>query len=116
MAAALLVSVPDQPVPDEVMASCRREAHRLESLCPRITGMWMTLGRAERPPELPTAWHVHLAVALSGVEVIVDRDPPRGARGESIGRAVRDACERARRKIEHLLRRSGAQTERGGSS
>lgn len=80
----------------------QRIAH-LEGHFPSLVSVRCAVEQPHRHQRQGRHFHVHLQLGLPGREVVVDRETERSARHEDAYAAVRDAFERAERRLKAQL-------------
>lgn len=98
------------PVTDEVDAFCRKEIEKLERYYDRITSCRVVIGEPthRRKGDL---FSVHISLAVPGGVVEVDREPPASQEHEDLPAALRDAFDKARRRLQDFVRRQQGRTK-----
>ena len=100
------VSFHGTPVSDEVEAFCLREAEKLEDYFGRITGCRITVERSSHHHREGDHWRIVIRMTVPGREIVVSRDPPAHEADVRIDLALREAFDRARRRLEDHVRRA----------
>jgi ribosome-associated translation inhibitor RaiA len=77
----------------------RALAQRLEHVCKRITRCDVVVEAPHRHHRQGRQFHVRIALAVPGREIVVSHDPGRAADHEDAYVAVRDSFEAARRQL-----------------
>ena len=106
------VSFHGTPVSDEVEALCRDEVEKLERYFDRTTGCRITIEQTNHHHRQGEHWRVRIHLTLPGGEIDVNRDPPGHAADEKLELALREAFDRARRKVQDHARKVSGQVKR----
>jgi len=101
---------------DEVEAHCIAEAQKLEQFYDRITGCRIIVARPHRRHRGGNLYGVRIDLTVPGGEIVVDREPPVHHQNEELSSAIRDAFDRARRRLEDFVRRRRERERLGDAS
>ena len=102
------VTFRDVPVDDHIEAECRREAQKLERYFDRITSCRVVVAQPHRHHKKGNHFDVRIDLTLPGAEIVINREPTQSQRDEEWQVAVREAFDRARRRLEdHVQKMRG---------
>ena len=94
------VSFHDLPVDDHIEAECRREAQKLERYFDRITSCRVVIAKPHRHHKKGNQLDVRIDLTLPGAEIVINREPAPNHSEEEWQVTVREAFDRARRRLE----------------
>ena len=94
------VTFRDIPVDDHIEAECLREAQKLERYYDRITSCRVVVAQPHRNHRRGNQFDFRIDLTVPGAELVVNREPPQNHRDEEWHVALRDAFDRARRRLE----------------
>lgn len=77
----------------------------LERAFDRIMSCRIMVELPDRRHETGNLYHVRIDLTVPGAEIVVDRAPPEHAADEDLGRAIDDAFDRARRRLNDFAAR-----------
>jgi ribosome-associated translation inhibitor RaiA len=82
---------------------CLSEVEKLEKLYDRITSCRVIVAQPHRNQRTGNLYDVRIDLAVPGGEIVVDREPPAQHQNEDLTSALRDAFDRARRRLEDFV-------------
>jgi ribosome-associated translation inhibitor RaiA len=94
------VTFRDIPVDDHIEAECLREARKLERYYDRITSCRVVVAQPHRHHRNGNQYDVRIDLTVPGAEIVINREPPQNHRDEEWHVALREAFDRARRRLE----------------
>jgi ribosomal subunit interface protein len=98
------VTFRDMPVSDAVEAVCWEEAAKLDRYYDRITACRIVVAESHRRQK-GNLFEIRVDVTLPGGELVVNREPPLHHTDEDVYVAIREAFDKARRRLEDYARR-----------
>lgn len=105
MQGALQVSFQGLPHSDDVERACVREAAKLERFCNALTHGSVVIRRPHHHHHEGDLYEVRITLHLPGHAVNVNRVPAEHAQSERLDRALREAFDGARRRLQDEMRR-----------
>lgn len=104
MQTPIQVSFHGTPISDELEATCRREAAKLERYFERVTACRIAIEKASHRHHKGDHWRIRVRLTVPGREIVVKRDPPEDATDEKLELALRESFDRARRRLQDHAR------------
>lgn len=87
----------------EVEERCLVEVQKLEQYYDRITSCRVIVALPHRHHRHGNLYDVRIDLAVPGGQIVVDREPPAHHRSEELQMAIREAFDRARRRVEDFV-------------
>ena len=87
----------------DVEDRCLSEVRKLEKCYDRITSCRVVLAKPRRPHRQGSPYGVRIDLEVPGGEIVIDREPVEPQRAEELSTAIREAFDRARRRLEGFV-------------